>query len=74
MKKSKFKERFVDVLLELGVCFVCVVVGILVLKLFKVDIFAGDFTLELALIIGCIVIITIIVLCYTLFLRCKKKK
>jgi len=45
MKKSKFKERFVDVLLELGVCFVCLVVGILVLKLFKVDIFAGDFTL-----------------------------
>lgn len=74
MKKSKFKERFVDVLLELGVCFVCLVVGILILKIFKVDVLEGELSCELALIIGCIVVITLIVLCYTLYLRYKKKK
>ena len=74
MKNSKFKDRVIDILIELGVAFVCIVVGVLILKIFNVDVFAGDFNFELALIIGCIALVTVIVICYTLFWRYRGKK
>lgn len=74
MKNSKVKDRLIDALLELGVCVVCIVLGIFILKIFNVDVVEGGFSFEFALIIGCVTIITLIVLCYTLFCRYKRKK